>query len=433
MDAIRVVHFADLHLGVESGGRANPATGLNQRIHDVLDRLDEVCECVEREGVHLVVFAGDAFKHQHPTPTLQSLFAERIRRLARTAGVLLLVGNHDLPRMASLRHPFSIYDALEVERVVVGERAAVYRVPLPGQAPAEAVQVAALPHFSRHQVLAALGGQTPPEQVDDRIAAALHDRVHRLQSEIDPALPAVFAGHCHVSSAEVTAGQRMFGASDVEVPLSSLVQGDAFPYYALGHLHKHQVLSESPFAAYSGSLERVDFGEGEVVRVDASRALRRARAEDKGFYRFDLAPGEPWRIAGPPEFRTVNARGFVTIRVEAPPPADPNDCVLAAIGSAREAGCNIAGAFVRLVATVDATDRPRLNHPRLKDALRDAYDVSIVAQSSEDSLHVRDPRFGKRMSELDALERYVQSKSEWAGDKDAILAAGRALVDEVLR
>ena len=47
MRELRVIHFADLHLGVEAGGRPNPETGLNQRIHDVCDRLDELCRVAE--------------------------------------------------------------------------------------------------------------------------------------------------------------------------------------------------------------------------------------------------------------------------------------------------------------------------------------------------------------------------------------------------
>ena len=108
MRELRVIHFADLHLGVEAGGRPNPDTGLNQRIHDVCDRLDELCAVAEEEEVDAVLFAGDAFKNQHPSPTLQNLFAKRVRRLARSgAAVFLLVGNHDLPRSAGLAHPFS--------------------------------------------------------------------------------------------------------------------------------------------------------------------------------------------------------------------------------------------------------------------------------------------------------------------------------------
>src|SRR5205807_8431281 len=118
---------------------------LNQPVHDVFDHLDELCRVAEDDEDDAILFAGDAFKNQHPSPTLQSLFAKRIRRLARSgAAVFLLVGNHDLPRSAGLAHPFSIYEALETENVVVGDRAQIYSLRLGAGAPAPVLQVAAL-------------------------------------------------------------------------------------------------------------------------------------------------------------------------------------------------------------------------------------------------------------------------------------------------
>ena len=48
-----------------------------------------------------------------------------------------------------------------------------------------------------------------------------------------------------------------------------------FEYVALGHVHKDQVLIESPPVIYSGSLERVDFGEKNDI---------------KGFYVIEIEP-----------------------------------------------------------------------------------------------------------------------------------------------
>ncbi len=431
MATLRVIHFADLHLGVESGGRANPTTGLNQRIHDVCDRLDEVCACVESEDVHLVVFAGDAFKHQHPTPTLQRLFAQRIRRIARSgARVFLLVGNHDLPKMAALAHPFSIYDALEVEGVVIGDRAGVYRLPLTAGAPAPEIQVAALPHFSRQHVLAKL-----PDGVDDPdawIGRRLEETVRVLGRDVDPALPVLFAGHCHVNQAQLSTAQALFGISEIEVSLSTLTSGQPFPYYALGHVHRRQVLSDDPFVAYSGSLERVDFGEGSVVKVDGDGRTERREAEAKGFYRFDLVSGDDgaWRLDAPPEFRAVNARPFVTIRVGSVSGSDPMAELLERVETARRTGCDLQDAFVKVTAEVDAADRARLTHRAAREAVPEAYDVRLSVEVRGET-PVRDPRFAKRMGEREALERYLETREDWSDDRDDLLHLGAALIEEV--
>lgn len=432
MREIRLIHFADLHLGVESGGRPSPDTGLNQRIHDVCDRMEELCEVAEAEGVHAVLFAGDAFKHQHPTPTLQDLFARGIRRLRRAgAAVFLLIGNHDLPKMAGQAHPFSIYGALEIEGVVVGERATVHRLPLRDGAPVSQLQVAALPHFSRHEVLARL-----PEDVEDPdalIDELVADTVRGLGENLDPALPAVFAGHCHVHQADLGTSQTLFGLSDVEVSLSTLLTGHAFPYYALGHVHRRQVLSEEPFAAYSGSLERIDHGEGERVDAGADGTVARHPAEPKGFYRFDLAQRDgAWVLSGPPEFRTVAARSFVTVRVGDLGTDDPLSELEARIAAVRVAGVELTGAFVKIAGRIDASERGRLGRGAARELVPEAYDVRLALETQEGSAPVRDPRFAEPMPEHDALARYIESREDWAAERDELLRLGRELIDEVL-
>jgi len=41
-DPIRLLHFADLHVGMENYGRLDARTGTSSRVRDFLDRMDEV-------------------------------------------------------------------------------------------------------------------------------------------------------------------------------------------------------------------------------------------------------------------------------------------------------------------------------------------------------------------------------------------------------
>ena len=41
---IKLLHLADLHIGMENYGRLDPATGMHTRLIDYLDRLDEAIE-----------------------------------------------------------------------------------------------------------------------------------------------------------------------------------------------------------------------------------------------------------------------------------------------------------------------------------------------------------------------------------------------------
>ena len=66
---MRVLHFSDLHIGVENYGRIDPETGLSTRLGDFLYSLDQVVEFSLTERVDLVLLAGDAYKGRDPTQT----------------------------------------------------------------------------------------------------------------------------------------------------------------------------------------------------------------------------------------------------------------------------------------------------------------------------------------------------------------------------
>ena len=56
---MRILHFSDLHIGVENYGRVDPETGLSTRLQDFLDPYDEAVDFALENGVDLVLF----YKH----------------------------------------------------------------------------------------------------------------------------------------------------------------------------------------------------------------------------------------------------------------------------------------------------------------------------------------------------------------------------------
>ena len=98
---IRVLHFADVHIGMENYGVTDPETGVSSRALDFLARMDDMIDYAREGDVDLVIFAGDAFRGRSPNPTYQREFAARIRQLSQLAPTVLLVGNHDTPMNAA--------------------------------------------------------------------------------------------------------------------------------------------------------------------------------------------------------------------------------------------------------------------------------------------------------------------------------------------
>jgi len=121
---LKIIHFADLHLGVENYGDINPVSGLSTRLEDFLAALDQLVDYALENRADLVLFCGDTYKSREPSQTQQREFARRINRLT-TGGIpiFLLAGNHDmsnryLPHSDLKRHyPDSLPALAEAERL----------------------------------------------------------------------------------------------------------------------------------------------------------------------------------------------------------------------------------------------------------------------------------------------------------------------------
>jgi exonuclease SbcD len=383
-DPIRVLHFADLHVGMENYGRLDPATGTSSRVRDFLDRLDEVIEYSLRNEADLVIFAGDAFKNRDPNPTQQREFARRIKRLAAETPILLLVGNHDMPGMVSKANSLDIFRALEVPGVLVGYKPEG-RVIETRRGP---LYLAWMPYPMRNRLLA--NGEHQGKSLKE-LEDALRSTVAGILRELTQAaeehdMPRVLAGHFSVAEAEFGSERSVMLGRDVAVHISTLAD-PCWDYVALGHIHRHQSLNVDgdPHVVYSGSLERIDFGE---------------EAEAKGFCWVELARGMTrW------SFIPVAARPFRTLRVDVRQTQDPTAHILQALEPEE-----LDGAVVRLQIRLYPEQESDLRERDIEQQLGRASSLSIQREVE----HERRIRLGdlkpEALTPLELLERFFESK-----------------------
>ena len=387
MEKIRLLHFADLHIGMENYGRLDPKTGVSGRVLDFLQRFDELIDYGLSRDVDLVVFAGDAFKHRDPNPTYQRAFARRVKRLA-DAGVpvVLLVGNHDIPAMAQKASSIDIFHTLKVPNVIVGRVEEVHRV----ETKRGPVQVITVPYPVRSRLLshAEYRGLNMTE-LDKALQQVVTKNIEALKAELDPDIPTVLCGHFSVSGAVWGSERGVMLGRDVVVPKSALAD-PALDYVALGHIHKHQNLTEGepdvPPVVYAGSLERIDFGE---------------EGQPKGLCWVELARGATtW------EFIRVKARPFVTIRADVRQDDDPTQTVLDAI-----ARHDIDDAVVRLIVQTTPEDEARLDDRTIEKALASANYLAAFVKETERPERVRlGGAAPESLTPKELLERYLESR-----------------------
>ena len=415
MPPIRVLHFADLHVGMENYGRLDSQTGISSRIRDFLDRLDEVIQYAFDHEADLVIFAGDAFKTRDPDPTQQREFARRIKRLADKIPVFMLVGNHDIPGMAARATSVDIFSTLEVPNIVVG-RTPGSQVLHTKRGP---VFLAWMPFPVRNRLVTQedLKGASV-EELDRAVERTVSGLLADFAKEAaEHNMPRVLVGHFSVSGATSGSERSVMLGRDIVIQKSALAD-PAWDFVALGHIHKHQNLtageqgsggageSRIPPVVYSGSLERIDFGE---------------EVEDKGFCWLSLERGgTKW------DFVKVHARPFRTIKVDAREEDDPTAVVVAKIQER-----DVEGAIVRVLIRLREGQETALRRRAIENALAPASSVAAISAEVERETRVAGVSAApESLTPLQWTERYFAAKNKSLEQVKRLLEAAEGLFEE---
>ncbi len=395
-NTIRILHFADLHIGMENYGQLDPETGLNQRVVDFLQQLDAVVDYALEHQADLVLFAGDTFRTRTPNPTHQREFARRIHQLSEAAiPTVLLVGNHDVPVMEQRASSIEIFNTLSIPYVTVALKPDVLRI----ETQNGLVQVATIPHPVRQRLLTREQyRRMSQEELDRAVTQAVVSLIQDLATQVEPNAPAVLLGHFSVTNAHWGSERNIMVGRDVTVPLSAL-SDPTWAYVALGHIHHHQNLNPDnhPPVVYAGSLERVDFGE---------------EKQTKGFCWVEITGADPpagktdayqagWRYVPLP------ARPFRTIRVDVREDTEPIYTVQEAI-----LRHDLKGTVTRLIVQMLPEQEPHLRDSDISPLLADAFSAQInreIDRSIRDRLEGLEP---EAMTPAHLLSRYLRAKGK---------------------
>ena len=407
---MKILHFSDVHVGVENYGSIDPGTGLSTRLTDFLRTYDEVVSYALETPVDLVLFCGDAYKSRDPSQTHQREFARRVARISSEGiPVFLVAGNHDMPHVIGRATALEIFQTLDVANVHIAESIGSHLV----QTATGPVQIISVPWIRRSGLLARddARGLTP-----DQINEALQERLARIiraeAKKLDPAVPTVLAGHLTVTGAMTSSEQSMMLGRD-HVLLRSDVALPQLDYVALGHIHRHQVLGRDPHVVYSGSLERIDFGE---------------ERDEKGFCVVDLDPTRPVgeRLQGF-EFQEVGARAFATVAVDVKPDdLDPTATVIRAIAER-----DIQDSIVRVQISVPGELEGHLRDGEIREALADAHFVASVSREVVSEARSRlGAAYTKRLDPSTALQAYLESRSVPSDRAEVLMRYAGTLMEE---
>jgi DNA repair exonuclease SbcCD nuclease subunit len=375
---LRLVHFADLHLGYRQYQRLTPR-GINQREADVAQSFTRAVDKIIELAPELVLIAGDVFHQVRPTNTAilhaYIQFARLRAALPRTE-VVMVAGNHDTPRAAETGCILRLFTPIGIHVVEAEPRALEF------------------PDLDVSLLAVADNQHQRPKLVP---TGSRRWNVLMLHGEVEGMLGPFAATH-EMATQEIP-------QDELNVP--------RWDYIALGHYHVYRRLAPNQF--YSGSLDYTSTNTwGERIEEEM------AGVPGKGIIEHDLATGQHTfhRLQPSREFvdlPMVSARGLTTEEV--------NARIAAAIDSCPG---GIDDKVVRLVIR----DLPRhitrqLDHKQLREFRRRALHFHLDTRRPEIIRSVGHGAPGRRPSLADFVRDKLRDRMVPPDiDRDALVQLG---------
>jgi len=387
---------------MENYGRIDPKRGIHSRLIDFEKALNFCIDVAIQEKVDFFLFAGDAYKTAHPTPTHQKLLMNCLLRLHKAQiPVVLIIGNHDNPLSFGKAHALDIFGQIPLEGFYVISKPQALRL----ETAHGPVNIVGIPWPTRNTISLNDHIHESAQDVTEYISAGVTKIIATLAEGLDETIPAVLAGHLTVSAGIFSGSEKRAVYGTDPLFLSSQLGIRPFDYVALGHLHRFQQVNGSAFPpiVYSGSIERVDFGE---------------RKEDKGFCLVTIHEKEMTTY----EFIKTPMRPFIQIEAHLYDPDHQTELLIAEIEKYA-----LEGSIIKILYHLPAHTKDRVDLAQVQKACTQAwYVVGIFpVRAAED--RVRRASLKVDMSLEHLLESYFDTKPAYAPKKDELIKKTLAL------
>ena len=394
---IRFIHTADVHFGMENYGRVDSKTGIHSRLLDFEKALNFCIDFAIEKKVDFFLFAGDAYKTANPTPTHQRLLAKCLLKLYQAKiPIIMIVGNHDNSLSFGKAHALEIFGQIPLDGFHVIAKPTTIVL----QTKSGPIQIVGIPWPTKNSISINdnfLG--LNPMQLVDYISKSVTTIIQDLASKLDPSLPAVLTGHLTVSSGIFSGSEKraVYGTDPIFLPSQLGIK--PFDYVALGHLHRFQNLNpnNTPPIVYSGSIERVDFGE---------------RKEDKGFCYVTIENKNKTHF----QFIKTPIRPFIQVEVKLIDLESQTDQIIKEI-----AKYDINGAILKIIYYLPPEKRDRIDIAAIQQACSAAwYIVGIIPIRSH---AIKEGRLSLKVDmDLEKLlDCYFSTKAEYRNDKERLI------------
>ncbi len=403
---IKFFHTADIHLGVENYGKIDIKTGNHSRLLDFRDSLKNIVDAAIKEKIDFFLFCGDAYKTAFPTPTQQKLFMIELFRL-QEAGipVISVVGNHDHPLSFGKSNSLDVLDYLPLNGLHVFSKPGILKL----ETKSGPIQIVGIPWPTRNNLITDKNFHLKNyKEITDYLSKAVYEIILNLSEQLDKNVPAILAGHLTVSSGIFSGSEKcaIFGNDPIFLP--SQLALNCFDYVALGHLHRFQNLNSHgyPAVVYSGSIERIDFGE---------------RKEEKGFCKVFIDEKlDDKRCSF--EFVNLKIRSMIQIEVELSDNSDYTEQIVENIKRH-----DIKDAIIKIVYHVPDGKKDNVDLQVIQAACQSAISLASIVPVRKNIKRDLRTELNVDMNLEMLLDKYLETKNISGQQKDNLVAKAKEL------
>lgn len=244
--------IGDTHFGAAYNiGRTDADTQLNSRLIDFSNTFNKIIDTFVSKGVEILVLTGDIFETRHPSSAQLNAFSKCLKR-AEALGleIVIVVGNHDQQRHIDTT-TVDIFNHLEMPNISVFPNIGMKTFK---DEHGKEFHLVLMPYRDRRMVNAFTNAEAIAI-LKNEIAEVINGKVGTK----------ILIGHLMLEKTSEAENPDSFSINELVLPFNTFQGFDAV---LMGHVHKHEIMSrKSPVIIYTGSMEKVSFGEKDHVKA----------------------------------------------------------------------------------------------------------------------------------------------------------------------
>lgn len=369
---MKIITFADAHIGISTYSTIDPKTNLNTRVLDSLNGIDQIINYAEENNIKYILFAGDMFKNALPSPTLVREINKRIKASAEK-GIKWIIqdGNHDVSPLETAKSALDPLSTLKVENVEHTRFEKTYMID-------NNIRVLVLPTYTTQK------------------------EVENILSKYNDNIKTIVMGH--FTSLNAKLNDWLIASNEDAIDIK-IFQKPNILAVVLGHLHKHQILNTNPLSYYCSSTIRTDFNE---------------EHDKKGFVVLDIDNNYNVSYI----FKEIKTQEFLSVKMDLVGEDDAQANVMAYLNHIKN---DLINKVVRVQLTLDKENN--IDDNEILEFLKN-NNVSYIANISkifDREQLIRNKDINEQITEEEALREYFKDNS----DKDEIIKLGLSIINEM--